>query len=102
MRYRSYRRYKRYRRRGYYYRYRWRRPVYWNPVIDECSLCGRSLYGVKRYKIIIYNNDIELFRVYVCEECKQKVWEWARGKGYKTKTRSMPMLENRLPANFMV
>jgi len=73
--------------------YRWsRRPAYWKPAIDKCSLCGCSLYRKRRYKVIIYFNGVELFRVYVCEECKRIVWKWARGKGFKTRTKAMPVL----------
>ncbi|RLE83714.1 MAG: hypothetical protein DRJ41_04395 [Thermoprotei archaeon] len=70
----------------------WVRPWWWRKPREFCDLCNRSLYGVKRYRVVVRLNGVELFRVYVCERCRLRVREWARRKGFRTRTKRMPDL----------
>ncbi len=55
----------------------WLKPPYYKPPKDTCEQCGRSLWGVERYRveIVVRSGPLKgavLRRMVVCRDCLEK------------------------------
>jgi len=77
----------------------WLRPRYYKPPRDRCELCGRSLYGVERYRVRLYLKTAPLKRspfkeLVVCRNCLEAILaDQALRVRFKIRYRRMRVLE---------
>lgn len=68
------------------------------PPRDKCDLCGRNLYQVDRYRLVLYKRiDDTLIRLsdkdtVLCIDCLRHVKKWAKKQGINTRYKKMPTL----------